>query len=164
MKTTDELAQEGATKGNQGEFFAVDWRCVEDATRYGDGVNTAVAYVALARFTRRNQLDTIAGMTAIHTRTGLTRGRADLALKQLEGAGLISTPTKGTKRALLRWANVQADRNKLTPRQDAVLDRVLAKKDPITSGSDPDYQAAYSLTAKGILEPTNAPTGKFPEK
>jgi hypothetical protein len=29
--------------GVKGHFFAVDWRCVEDATRYGDGINTAVA-------------------------------------------------------------------------------------------------------------------------
>jgi hypothetical protein len=105
-------------------------------------------------------MDTIAGMTAIHTRTGLSRGRADLALKTLERAGLISAPTKGTKRGLLRWANVQADRTRLTAKQGAVLTRVLDKKDPITSGIDSDYQTAYSLIAKGILEATNAPAGK----
>jgi hypothetical protein len=158
MSTTDAPTQ--PNKGSQGEFFAVDWRCVEEATRYGDGTNTAVAYIVLARFTRRNQSHTIAGMTAIHTRTGLSRGRADLALKTLERAGLISAPTKGTKRVLLRWANVQAARTGLTAKQDAVLTRVLDKKAPMTSGTDPDYQTAYSLIAKGILETTNAPAGK----
>ncbi len=62
-------------KGSKGQFFLVDWRCVEDATRYGDGVNAAVAYIALARFTGRDQMTTLAGMTAIHERTGLSRGR-----------------------------------------------------------------------------------------
>ena len=76
-------------EGSKGKFFAVDWRCVEDATRYGDGVNTAIAYLALARFTDRTQTFTLAGMTAIHTRAGLTRGRADAALKTLERAGLV---------------------------------------------------------------------------
>jgi hypothetical protein len=90
-------------KDGRGGFFAVDWRCVEDATRYGDGTNTAVAYIALARFTGRNQRTTIDGMTAVHTRTGLSRGRADLAIKTLERAGLITAPTKGTARSLLPW-------------------------------------------------------------
>ena len=44
-----------AASGSKGKFFAVDWRCVEDATRYGDGVNTAIAYLALAHFTDRTQ-------------------------------------------------------------------------------------------------------------
>jgi hypothetical protein len=96
MSNNDDVQQAKPAKSQHGEFFAVDWRCVEEATRYGDGTNTAVAYIALARFTSRNQRTTTAGMTAIHTRTGLTRGRADLALKMLEQAGLITVPTKGT--------------------------------------------------------------------
>jgi hypothetical protein len=164
MATRDVDAEDKAEgKGQKGKFFAVDWRCVEDATRYGDGITAAIAYLALARFTGRDQFTTLAGMTAIHTRTGLTRGRADLALKTLERAGLISTPTtgkKGLRRSLAPWGFVQSERAKLTPKQAAVLQRVLAKKDPITSGSDPDYQTAYSLIAKGILESTDAPPGK----
>jgi hypothetical protein len=150
-------------KGSKGQFFLVDWRCVEDATRYGDGVNAAVAYIALARFTGRDQMTTLAGMTAIHERTGLSRGRADAALKTLERAGLITTPTtgkKGIRRSLLRWSLLQGVRSKLTPKPDKVLQRVLSKKEPILSGSDPDYQTAYSLIAKGVLEATDAPPGK----
>jgi hypothetical protein len=153
----------GSSKGHQGEFFAVDWRCVEDATRYGDGINTAIAYLALARFTDRTQTFTLAGMTAIHTRAGLTRGRADAALKMLERAGLVLEPTtgkKGLRRFLPWWSYIQADRAKLTPKQQTVLTRVLSKKDPILYGSDPDYQTAYALIAKGILEATDAPPGK----
>ncbi len=40
------------------------------------------------------------------------------------------------------------------------MDRVFSKKNPIVSGSDPDYPAAYSLIAKNVLEATGAPTGK----
>lgn len=92
--STEEETTEGSpdASGSKGRFFAVDWRCVEDATRYGDGVNAAVAYIALARFTGRDQQTTLAGMTAIHERTGLSRGRADAALKTLERAELITTP------------------------------------------------------------------------
>jgi hypothetical protein len=153
----------GPSKGQKGNFFAVDWRCVEDATRYGDGINTAIAYLALAKFTDRTQAFTLAGMTAIHTRAGLTRGRADAALKTLERAGLVLEPTtgkKGLRRFLPWWSHIQADRAKLTPKQKTVLTRVLNKKDPILSASDPDYQTAYSLIAKGILEATDAPAGK----
>jgi hypothetical protein len=164
MSNNDETAEGNAEgKGHKGGFFAVDWRCVEDASRYGDGINTPLAYIALARFTGRDQTTTLAGMTAIHTRTGLTRGRADLALKTLERAGLIIAPTtgkKGIRRSLAPWGFIQAQRSKLTPKQEKVLDRVLSKKDPITSGTDPDYQTAHSLIAKGILEPTEAPPGK----
>jgi hypothetical protein len=153
----------GPSKGQKGNFFAVDWRCVEDATRYGDGINTAIAYLALAKFTDRTQAFTLAGMTAIHTRAGLTRGRADAALKTLERAGLITEPPtgkKGNRRFLPSWSYIQANRAKLTEKQVRVITRVLSKKDPILSGSDPDYQTAYSLIAKGILETTDAPPGK----
>jgi hypothetical protein len=160
MSNNDDVQQAKPAKSQHGEFFAVDWRCVEEATRYGDGTNTAVAYIALARFTSRNQRTTTAGMTAIHTRTGLTRGRADLALKMLEQAGLITVPTKGTARSLNPWSLVQLERTKPTEKQRAALQRVLSKKDPILSSSDPDYQAACSLVAKGVLEATNAPKGK----
>jgi hypothetical protein len=150
-------------KGSKGQFFAVDWRCVEDATRYGDGVNAAIAYIALAKFTARDQMTTLAGMTAIHERTGLSRGRADAALKTLERAGLITPPAtgkKGIRRSLMRWSLLQAVRSKLTLKQSKVLERVLSKKEPILSGSDPDYQTAYSLIAKGVLEATDAAPGK----
>lgn len=48
MSNNDDVQQAKLAKSQHGEFFAVDWRCVEEATRYGDGTNTAVAYIALA--------------------------------------------------------------------------------------------------------------------
>ncbi|WP_114947358.1 hypothetical protein [Microvirga calopogonii] len=108
-------------------------------------------------------MTTLAGMTAIHERTGLSRGRADAALKTLERAGLITLPTtgkKGIRRSLMRWSLLQAVRSKLTPKQSKVLERVLSKKKPILSGSDPDYQTTYSLIAKGVIEATDAAPGK----
>jgi DNA-binding MarR family transcriptional regulator len=146
---------------HHGRFFAVDRRCVEDATRYGDGITAAVAYITLARFTGRDQVATLAGMTAIHTRTGLTRGRADLGLKTLERAGLVTpSGTENDRRHLKPWGLVQADRAKLTPRQQKILLRLLSKKEPITSRADPDHRIASTLVRKGILEPTKALPGK----
>src|SRR5215207_5992005 len=146
---------------SKGRFFAVDWRAVEDATRYGDGVNTALAYITLARFTGRSQRSTTAGATAIRKALGLTMGRADLALKTIERAGLISPVTKGTARTITLWWQVAAARANLTTRQKGVLERVTSKGSaPITTGTDPDYQVAYALAGKGILEATEAKAGK----
>ena len=149
-----------AKKRRPSGFFAVDWRAVEDATRYGNGVNTTVAYLALARFTPKNNRTTLAGMTAIHTRTGMSRGRADLALKTLERAGLITTPKKGSARSLVPWCEIQGKRGSLSARQTAVLERVLSKKSPIMSGTDPDYQVALTLSQKGLLEKVGPATGR----
>lgn len=144
----------------KGNFFAVDRRCVEDATRYGDGITTAIAYLALARFTRHDQRNTLAGATAVCTRAGLTRGRTDLALKTLERAGLISRPGKGSLCVLRPWAEVLAARANLNPRQAAVWNRYITMTNPITAGTDPDYQVAYGLVKKDLLELTEAEEGK----
>jgi hypothetical protein len=157
--SNDDFPQESSAKRPKG-FFAVDWRCVEDATRYGDGINTAAAYLVLARFTPKNNRTTLAGMTAIHTRTGLSRGRADLALKTLVRAGLLTMPKRGTARSLVPWGNLLAERGNLSQRQQAVLQRILGKKDPIISAADPDYQVALSLSQKGILEKVTPGAGK----
>ncbi len=78
---------EGRPSGKGHFFFAVDWRCVEDAARLPDGANVALAYLTLARHTSRNHQSTTAAATAIADKLGLTRGRADLALKALQNAG-----------------------------------------------------------------------------
>lgn len=143
-----------------GNFFAVDWRCVEDATRQGDGVNTALAYLTLARHTSRNHSTTTAAATAIVGKLGLTRGRADLALKTLENSGLVSTPKRGTFRTLTPWAALQAERAKLTDRQREVVHRVTGRGNPITSSADPDYQVAYGLKQRGILALADGKPGK----
>jgi len=142
---------EGKAAG-RGNFFAADWRCAEAAAEVGDGVNPALAYLTLARHTGRNHTTTTAATTAISERLGLTRGRADLALKALEGSGLVSIPKRGTLRTLTPWAGVQAEKERLTERQRAVVARVLGKRDPIKSSSDPDYQVAYALKQRGILD------------
>lgn len=149
-----------AAPSGRGNFFAVDWRCAEAATRAGDGVNPALAYLVLARHTGRNHATTTAATTAVSERLGLTRGRADLAIKALEGVGLVTTPKKGTLRTLTPWAGVQAEREKLTDRQRAVVRRVLGKRDPILSSADPDYQVAYALKQRGILDLSDGKPGK----
>ncbi len=142
---------EDAQASGKGHFFAVDWRCVEDAARQPNGTNVALAYLTLARHTSRNHQSTTAAATAIAEKLGLTRGRADLALKALQNAGLISTPKRGTFRTLAPWALVRAERTKLTERQREVLQRVMSRRRPITSSTDPDYQVAYGLKQRDLL-------------
>ncbi|MCJ2036411.1 hypothetical protein [Methylobacterium sp. J-068] len=143
----------------RGNFFAVDRRCAEEAAKQRDGINLGTAYLVLARYASgRNHSSTKAGMTAIHTKLGLSRGRADAALKALENAGLLTPPSRAGTRKLVAWGEYQT--GALTARQQAVLARVKAKADPILSGSDPDYQTAYALSQKGALTATKATAGK----
>lgn len=151
-------------KGNprvgRGNFFAVDWRCVEDATRQGEGVNPALAYLTLARHTSRNHQSTTASATAICGKLGLSRGRAENALRTLQNVGLISVPQRGTFRRLTPWAGLKAEREKLTDRQREIVRRVLSRRNPIVSSADPDYQVAYGLKQRGILALADGKPGK----
>ncbi len=150
---------EGRPSG-KGHFFAVDWRCVEDAARLPDGANVALAYLTLARHTSRNHQSTTAAATAIADKLGLTRGRADLALKALQNAGLVTTPKRGTFRTLAPWSLVRAERTKLTDRQREVLQRVMSRRRPIVAAADPDYQVAYGLKQRGLLTLSEGQPGK----
>jgi DNA-binding transcriptional ArsR family regulator len=144
-----------------GDFFAVDWRCVDIAARLSGGSLAAPAYLVLARYTSgKDHSTTQAGATAIVKALGLTWGRADLALKALENAGLITAPSKGTTRKLLSWGDYQAARVPLTDRQTAVLARIRRKREPITASSDPDYQVAYALVQKQLLQHVEGGRGK----
>ncbi|KQP81137.1 hypothetical protein ASF60_22480 [Methylobacterium sp. Leaf113] len=143
----------------RGNFFAVDQRCVEAASRHKDGLSLGVAYLVLARYAAgANHSSTKAGMTAIHAKLGLSRGRADAALKGLENAGLLTPPSKAGTRKLVPWGEYKA--GALTDRQSAVLARVKRKREPILTGADPDYQIAYGLSRRGALVLTEAPAGK----
>lgn len=74
----------------RGDFFAIDrtqWHTACDL-----GLNAAVAYLVLARFTGKSQQSTLAGANAIETYTSISRHRAKAAIGALEGAGLISEP------------------------------------------------------------------------
>ena len=145
----------------RGHFFAVDRRTLEDICDRVDGLDTATAYLVLARFAAgRNHSSTRAGMTALHTRLGLSRGRADAALKALENAGLVSRPSRAGMRKLLPWGEIQAETAGMSSRHRMVLARVRGRSDPITSSADSDYQAAYALMKKGALALTEAPAGK----
>src|SRR4051812_20309638 len=131
----------------RGNFFAVDRRCVENAALFADGLSPGTAYLVLARYASgKNHSSTKAGMTAIHTSLGLSRGRADAALKALENTGLVTPPSKAGMRKLVPWSEYQAERAGMTDRQRAVLARVRARATPILAATDPDYQAAYALS------------------
>ena len=144
-----------------GDFFAVDWRCVDIAARLPGGSLAAPAYLVLSRYTSgKDHSTTQAGATAIVKALGLTWGRADLALKSLENAGLITAPSRGTTRKLLSWGDYQAAKVSLTDRQATVLARVRRKREPITASGDPDYQVAYALVQKQLLQHVEGGKGK----
>lgn len=144
---------------SRGNFFTVDRRCVEAASRHKDGLNIGAAYLVLARYASgANHSSTKAGMTAIHAKLGLSRGRADAALKGLENIGLLTAPSRAGTRKLVPWGEHRA--GNLTERQRSVLARVKRKREPILSGADPEYGIAYALSRKGALALTNASAGK----
>ena len=95
----------------------------------------------LARFTPKNNRTTLAGMTAIHSRTGMSRGRADVALKTLVRAGLFTTPKRGSARSLVPWG--------ISGRSQ----RPLARQPPFCSAS---------LARKTRLFPARIPTIRWP--
>jgi len=73
-----------------GHFFAVDRRAWATACRVG--LNPAVAYLVLARFTWRDNRTTKAGTNAVEQHTGIARLRAKAAITQLVAAGLLTKP------------------------------------------------------------------------
>ena len=77
---TDETPRKGRSKGT-GDFFAVDygaWPAV-----CGQGLNAAVAYVVLARFSGRDNMHTAASIQAIEKYTGMGRERARASVDAL---------------------------------------------------------------------------------
>lgn len=137
----------------RGHFFAVDWRCVEAICNRLDNSNAAVAYLVLARFASgRNHSSTQAGVTALHSKLGLSRGRADAALRLLETAKFVSQAGRGGTRKLYSWGEVQSEALGLSAKQRSVLERVKSGKRPIISSLDLDYQTAYVLFKKGALK------------
>ncbi len=71
----------------KGDFFKVDRKGWEAAT--GLGLNPAVAYLVLARFTDRSNQFTAASVHAVEKHTGISRGRAKKAVEALLAKDLL---------------------------------------------------------------------------
>jgi hypothetical protein len=116
-------------KDGRGHFFAIDRRCWSAAC--GLGLNPAVAYLVLTRFTGRDQRTTIAGTNAVEERTGVSRLRAKKAIASLVERGLVSAPIKGTQRRFAAAHELpECTRPAPTDQERAVIDRVAAGMAP----------------------------------
>jgi hypothetical protein len=71
-----------------GEFFAIDRRTWARVCALG--LNPAVTYLVLARFTGRTNRTTAASVHAVETHTSISRGRARAAIDKLIAAGLAT--------------------------------------------------------------------------
>jgi hypothetical protein len=80
----------GDLSSKSGDFFAIsksEWARLFAST---SGINAAVAYLVLARFTAADNLTTNAGVHAIEKHTGIGRLRAGVAMKTLIEKKMIS--------------------------------------------------------------------------
>ena len=130
-------------------FFAVDYRAARRAAELGPG--PGCAYLVLAMHTGRDNRSTTAGVTAIATHLGLSRGRATRAYEALERADLFRRTGGRSAIQLATWDEMNAP--KLTARQREVLARVKGGE-PIVSGRDRDHGTANGLVQKGVLRRT----------
>jgi len=134
--------------GNHGNFFAVDHRCWAKAC--AAGMNAASAYLVHARGTGRDQRITSWSVQALETYTGISRSRAQAAIKALQSAG-VTNLVKGSTRPqyeILSWSSVVGRDDKLTTAQAGTLEKVTAGKQP----EGKSLQSADSLVRQGILE------------
>ena len=109
--------------GNRGEFFAIDrctWREVCSL-----GLNAAVAFLVLARFTGRLQRHTKAGTKAVEKYTGLSRSRARKAIGDLVRGGRI-TEAEGVSSRRILLPHEATSKPTITVRQRGVCDQKRA--------------------------------------
>ena len=109
-------------KGKRGDFFAVDRRAWARAC--GLGMNAAVAYLVLARFSGPDQRTTKAGTNAVETYTGISRQRAKAAVAALEQNGLI-TAAEGITRKIVPAHEVRGCEGYPLPKLDDQEDELL---------------------------------------
>lgn len=87
MKKKSSEESEGKKKSSVGNFFGVDLHAIEKVCALG--MNPAVAYMTLARFSDKTNRYTPASTNAVETYTALGRKRAGEAVEALEKAGLV---------------------------------------------------------------------------
>src|SRR5262249_25095645 len=98
IETSEKGAGSALPSGKgHGNFFAVDRRCFAEAADVG--LNAAVAYLVMARFSLRDNRTQRASTKAVETHTSISRQRAKDAIARLEQRGLVS-PLNGRVRTL----------------------------------------------------------------
>lgn len=143
---------------NTGEFFQVDRRTWAKVCALG--MNPAVAYLVLARFSGRDNRTTAASTHAIETYTGIARPRARAAIEALTKSGLVKQTQGGARPRydlvpLSAPANTNAARPRLplTPFERTVYERIAAGEQP----SGRDLTAAHRVVQKGWLRHDHVP-------
>jgi hypothetical protein len=135
-----------------GEFFAVDRRTWAKVCELG--MNPAVAYLVLARFSGRDNSTTAASTNAIEKRTGVARSRAREAIGKLIEKQLVKQTQGGSKPRyeLVPYAppavGIAFRNTPLTPREQEAFDAVARGEKPRTR---PLKAAASSACSKGWL-------------
>ncbi|HEX5660866.1 MAG TPA: hypothetical protein VFX59_26920 [Polyangiales bacterium] len=122
----------------RGDFFAVDRRCFAKVCVLG--LNAAVAYLVLARFSRRDNVNTSASVHAIETYTGVSRGRAGQALQALVDSGFVNVLQAGTKPRyeITPYAELPgAAPPPMTPEERLVYESIKAGNASVPRGADP---------------------------
>ena len=146
--------------GSQGGFFAIDRRCWAKAC--SAGMNVAVAYLLQARGTGRDQRTTYWSVQALESYTGISRSRANAAIKTLQREGLTAEIQSGARpRYEIRpWSTVVRRDAKLTMTQAELLERIGAGEQPIGR----HVQSADSLVRQGVLEKGEDGIYRVPEQ
>ena len=95
-------------------------------------MNAAVAYLLHARGTGRDQRTTYWSVQALETYTGISRSRAQAAIKSLQGAGLTAQIHGGSRPRyeIMPWSAVVRRDPKLTVAQTELLERIGAGEQP----------------------------------
>ena len=148
--TSPEADTDGAAPAarNRGCFFAIDHRCWAKACAIS--MNAAVAYLLHARGTGRDQRTTYWSVQALETYTGISRSRAQAAIKSLQSAGLTAQIQGGSRPRyeIMPWSNVVRRDLKLTAAQTELLELIRAGEHP---GSR-QAPTVDSLALLGLLE------------
>jgi hypothetical protein len=139
------MTEEPLSESSQGDFFAVDRRSW--AAACGLGMNAAVAYVVLARFSQRDNRTTAASVHAVETYTGIARGRSRMAIDALIQGRLVRQLRDGTRPLyeLVPFADV---REAMSDRERALYERLAAGEQ---ARNDMERSLVSGLMKKGWL-------------
>jgi hypothetical protein len=123
-RVTEQDKKPGSSRGN---FFAIDRRSW--ALACAEGINAAVAYLVLARFSGRDNSTTAASVNALENYTRISRHRSQRAIQALCDRGLVRQVAAGTRPryTLAPYAAVpNVAPPAMSPEQLAVYERIRA--------------------------------------
>jgi len=146
-----------------GDFFAVDRRAMARACQLG--LNPAVSYLILARFTGGDNRTLKAGTNAVEKYTGISRPRAKAAIQDLVDHGLVGTDTDKNVKKITPAHEVKGCENyppTLTQDQQGLFSRMVKKADEngdvwLPQGRSKEWPTtrphaeAVALASKGLV-------------